>query len=366
MKSSYRFILCALALLVPGGLIVWAADPPTTGHVLVLDNGRALEGDVERVGDQYRLRRSIGETWLPADKVQALCNTIEDAYQFLRGQANLRDPDERLRLARWCQQHGLRTQALAEISAGLELRPNHVESRRLWQNLQRTEAAVPPPAKPKEENETELPVVEYNTDALGTFVTRVQPILMNTCISCHCGNRGGSFKLIRNYEDALTSRRATQQNLAAVLGQVNRDRPQQSLLLARAVAIHGDAEQAPLKNKQTPAYRILEEWVQLATANGGAHVNAAPVSLPEPAPESRGFAEMLQPKPTPAAPTATAPAPPAPPPSAPATPTPPAAPPAAPAVTAPPSAPPESTPTSGADDPFDPAIFNKQMHPEKP
>jgi hypothetical protein len=352
--KSYRFVLCALALLVPGGLSR-AVDPPVTGHVAVLDNGRVLEGDIERVGEQYRVRRSIGETWLPADKVQALCATLDEAYRFLRGQANLNDPDERLRLAHWCLLHNLRAQALAEVSAGLELRPNHAETRRLWQNLQRNEAAPPPP-RPREENDTELPVVEYNTDALGLFVSRVQPILMNTCISCHCGNRGGSFKLVRTYEDALTNRRATQQNLAAVLAQVNRDRPQQSLLLARAVTIHGEAAQAPLKNKQTPAYRILEEWVQLATENSTGPERTAPVSLPPQAPESRGFAEMLQPKPAPPTPVTSAP--------------PPAAPTPAPAVTPTPApAEPRATPpTSSAatDDPFDPTIFNKQMHPEKP
>src|SRR5947209_8520781 len=82
MNTKIRFALCALALLVPGRFPAWAADPVTplkAGRVLVLENARILEGDIERVGDQYRIRRTIGETWLPADKAQCLCADLEEA-----------------------------------------------------------------------------------------------------------------------------------------------------------------------------------------------------------------------------------------------------------------------------------------------
>jgi hypothetical protein len=345
---------------VSGEVFVRAAG--TSGRLAVLDNGSVLEGDIERVGDQYRIRRTIGELWLPAEKVQCVCASFEEAYLFLRGQANLRDPDERLRLARWCKLHGLKAQALAEISAGIELRPQHAESRLLWQSLQRPEKACPVAPKPREETDDgPPPVVEYNAESLGLFVTRVQPILMNTCATCHATGRGGAFKLIRTPEGALTNRRATQQNLAAVLAQVNRDKPQQSLLLSRAVSVHGDAEAAPLKGRQTPAYHILEDWVQLALVNTMPH---EPTAATGPATEPHGFADMLQPKTTPAAASATNP------PAAPVTPSAPT--PAAPVVTATPAplpqpaaAPPAPATAPGPEDPFDPAIFNRQMHPEK-
>lgn len=62
--------------------------------MVVLENARILEGDVEHMGDQYRVRRPIGETWLPGDKVQCLCVNLDEACGFLRKQANLRHPDE--------------------------------------------------------------------------------------------------------------------------------------------------------------------------------------------------------------------------------------------------------------------------------
>src|SRR5205823_13784667 len=138
--KTIRFsLLWAGILLVPGVAPVGAADPvkpPATGQVLVLENERTLEGDIRRVGDQYRVRRTVGETWVPAERVQCLCATLEDAYAFLRGRANLQDPDEHLRLAGWCRQNGLRRQALAEVQAAVELRPGHEETRRLLAHLQ--------------------------------------------------------------------------------------------------------------------------------------------------------------------------------------------------------------------------------------
>src|SRR5438105_2929715 len=113
MNTKIGSVLFAVALLVPAGVMLHAGEAaPVTnaGRVLVLDNERTLEGDIERQGDQYRLKRSVGEAWIPCDSVLRLCATREEAYLFLRSRANLRDPDEHVRLASWCQHHGLRKQ----------------------------------------------------------------------------------------------------------------------------------------------------------------------------------------------------------------------------------------------------------------
>ena len=109
--------------------VLLAADTPTPadrgpahGKVLVLENDQTLAGDVERAGDLYRVRRLIGETTVPAERVLRLCADMGEAYAFLRGRANLSDADERLRLAEWCRLNGLHDQALAEVKAAVELR----------------------------------------------------------------------------------------------------------------------------------------------------------------------------------------------------------------------------------------------------
>src|SRR5207247_1837487 len=97
---------------------------------------------------------------------------------------------------------------------------------------------------------------------LGMFASKVQPILMNTCLSCHTAGRGGSFQLTRVSSAGLASRRSMEANLAMVLGEVNAREPALSRLLTKSVSLHGSGmTQAPLKNRQTPAYQTLAHWV---------------------------------------------------------------------------------------------------------
>jgi hypothetical protein len=313
------------------------SDEPTVGKVLVLDNEHTLEGDIERVGSQYRVRRVIGETWVSGDRVLRLCSDVASAYVFLRSRANLNDADERLRLAEWCRQHSLRTQALAEVQEAVRIRPQHGPSRRLLEHLQQEPPLSDVAAKQAPDSDLPVVQVDLSADAVGLFATRVQPILMNTCAGCHASEKSGKFKLTRCYESEGTNRRITHQNLAAVLAQVNLREPRISPLLTKSVSVHGPLAQAPLKNRQAPAYRTLEEWVRLTLAsNPGLH-DSSPGSASEarsadPAKKDAGFAsDVVKP--------------------------------ADGAATMPASA--DGSPAKApAPDPFDPAIFNRQAHPE--
>ncbi len=149
MSNLYRLILCAAAVVAVAGAGPMAA--PATGRVLVLVNERTVEGDIERVGDQYRVRHTVGETWVPGDKVLRLCADMEDAYRVLRGRANLNDPDECVRLARWCHAHGLSAAALENLTAAVKLSPDHDEAKRLLSGLRRAASAPSTPAAPAPE-----------------------------------------------------------------------------------------------------------------------------------------------------------------------------------------------------------------------
>ncbi len=342
MITMTRSVVCVLVLAA--GLPAAATEPSRggVGHVLVLDNEHTLEGDIVREGDEYHVRRGGAETWLPADKVLFLGGSYEEAYRFLKTRANLDDADERLRLARWCHLHSLRADARAEAAAAVALRPHDRDAVQMLRNLERAVAAVAEKPRTPTREEAEpaaLPPLDFNPEALGPFGTRVQPILMNTCASCHAGNRAGAFHLQRVFEDGVANHRATQHNLAAVLGQVNPANPLASPLLMKAVSVHGDLGQAPLKGRQTPAYRALEEWVQIAVGKG-APAGEPPTPAPAPTP--------MKTRPVPAEVHA------------------------APAAPAGPSSnfamPPGTSPTPPSRepaDPFDPEIFNRQMHPAK-
>jgi hypothetical protein len=369
MKTRIRLLVCSLFLAAPVLVARGTADAPlqgATGRVLLLINDRALEGDIRRDGDQYCVRRAVGEVWLPADCVRQVCASWEEAFASLRAQANLRDPDERLRLARWCLGYGLREQALDEATAAVQMRPGHAASRQLLALVQRPVAAsdIKPPAPPPPEAELPTappPAIDLSAEALGVFTARVQPVLMNTCASCHAGGKGGAFKLCRPSASSAVSRRATQQNLAAVLPLIDPARPQLSPLLLRAITDHGRAGQAPVK-AQSPPYRVLQDWIELTLATNPflrTHPSlAAEAPLPA-ATRGRQYPEETLPQ----APRADAP-------SSPAQKTAPVVSqpmlattnPAAPGTTPPPAAQASAPPA----DEFDPAIFNRQAHPPQP
>src|SRR5205823_9860367 len=107
---------------------------------------------------------------------------------------------------------------------------------------------------------------DLNAESLALFTSRVQPILMNACASCHATGRGGKFKLVRCY-DATVNRRGLYQNLAAVLLQIDLDEPGISPLLYKAFSAHGGPAKAPLGGRQSPPYQTLEEWVGMVVAN---------------------------------------------------------------------------------------------------
>ena len=135
--------------------------------------------------------------------------------------------------------------------------------------------------------------------------------------------------------------------MAAVLAQVNLREPRISTLLTKSVSVHGSLAQAPLKNRQAPAYRTLEEWVRLTLANNPNLYEGRGI----PASEAKAAASF---KPEAAATTTKSEVP----------------------FAAEPQSQPESPaaspkPTTAAaskpnpSDPFDPSVFNRQMHPEK-
>jgi hypothetical protein len=346
MRKKHAAILCLLGLAALAGLArssLRAAEPAATGTLLLLDNEHTIEGAIERDGAYYRVRRASGETQVPAGKVLALCASREDGYHFLKARANLNDPDERLRLAHWCHLHQLRDEALVEVRAAVELRPGDAESRRLLNYLQKP-APAPAPPEPKEPDRPAAPqpVVDVSAELLCRFTTKVQPILMNACASCHASGKAGTFKLTRVYDGC--NRRTTQENVTAVLAQLNLDRPQGSPLLTKAVSAHGQMAQAPLKGRDAEPFQALEDWVRLTVdTNPNLREQAGPAPAVAPAPEPRPAPE---PFPTPAAPAA-----------------------------GPEPAPRGAEPSGFADTPkpgpaqpkdeFDPLLFNRIAHPEK-
>lgn len=276
MNAIIRLLSCA-ALAAP--LAVCAAEP-MTGRVLLIDYDRVIEGQIERDGAKYRVRQNGGEMSLPATPTMVLLNDRESAFQLVKSRANLNDVRERVRLARWCIANQLKPHAVQEAEAALALEPDSRALKRFVEEV-KAQASLSTPSSVAETKPApklaapESTNVDVNPEAFSLFVTKVQPILMNACAQCHTGERGGSFKLLRTtYGD----KHATQTNLAAVSAFLNRDQPSASAILARAVSVHGDSARPPLRDRQSPAFRYLEEWARLAT--GRPLTPAPPATIP--------------------------------------------------------------------------------------
>ncbi len=267
--KTIRLVCWALAPVL--ALTVRAEEEPAAapaGKILILVNDRVMEGDVEQVGEQYRVRRGAGETLIARARVKRLCHDWPDALAFMRSQANLGDPDEHLRLARWCQQHQLTEAALAEARAALEMRPQHAETKQFLLILQRSVAPATPAASaaaPLPKAQQPSLAMDLSADALSLFTTRVQPILMNACARCHSGGEGGGFQLQRS--GVGDSRTALQRNLASSVGFLKLDNPAASPLLVKAVCVHGTASQPPIRDRRSPAFQPLLQWAEVVAAN---------------------------------------------------------------------------------------------------
>jgi hypothetical protein len=271
MNILYPSVLWAAALLPAAPPEIAAPPEPLAGRFLVLPNQRTLEGDIERVGDQYRVRRPVGETWVGVDKARRLCATSQDVYVYLRSQLKPDDLDGRVRVADWCRDHDLRAQAIAETECVLKLQKDHPQAAALLKVLKQpttTAGTQPVPATPLPEPPP-VPNLELTAEVLNHFAIRVQPILMNTCAGCHNEARGTAFRLTRVPDGGVTNRRTLQQNVSAVLSFVSIAQPMNSPFLTKAVTVHwptssdADLSQAPFRNRHAPAYRALEDWVRM-------------------------------------------------------------------------------------------------------
>jgi hypothetical protein len=353
-------ILVVSLFTVAAGISLYGQDntaPRTTGKVLILNNERTFEGDTEKVGEIYRVHRSGGEITVPSNQVLRLCTDWDDAVAFMRSRANLDDPDERLRIAKWLQINHQNQRALAEAQRALEMRPKHGDTKQLVKVLELTPKETNSP-RAKDATARPVPHVDLSFDAVMGFSQRIQPILMNTCVSCHSGSYTGKFKLYRLHEGG--ERVATQRNLAAVIDQLRLERPAVSPLLVMAVCAHGDAKTAPVPGRQSATFQTLCAWIDQTIADNpqlldrhsdqptspGTRITNAPASTAPPRPKV-----VIPPLPgvvaAQTAPTADGSAPP-------------------PIVLLPTSKRPAASPVIDAPaDEFSPNLFNKAYHPNR-
>ncbi|MBI3821872.1 MAG: hypothetical protein HY289_04225 [Planctomycetes bacterium] len=255
------------AVLAGIGLLVCAQDAPkerTKGTVLLLKTGHAMEGDIERTGMQFCIRRGPSEVWIAEDRAIRLCADWADAFAFALTKINTNDADDRIRLARWCHLHHLNDRALEQARCALELQPTNAEAKQFVLMLERSlrepapKSVAPTPIRAQRPADS-APAVDVSFDTQISFATKVQPILVNRCATCHSNGNGSKFQLDRGGDNVRSA--ATQRNLAAVLEYVDLDRPAISPLLVKSVTRHGDAQVAPIKDRSAAPLQSMQQWI---------------------------------------------------------------------------------------------------------
>ena len=267
-----KAIIPLLALLSVAGPSM-AEETPVMRFV-VLDNENLLTGEVTRVEEGWQIRQPVGgDLVLPAKRVLAVVDDRAAAFAVVAKRANLRDADERLRLARWCARQELMDEAIRQAEMAVKMRDNFKAATQYLATLQlsRTNTTptspAPAPTVVQAKGETpsavvkvtEVPSIDYNSETYPFFSTRVHSILLNACASCHARDDIKGYKLQR-----LTGKAAIGRNLMTSLAQINPNDPAKSPILVKALTPHGNAGEAPFKTRNHPAYQTLESWVLAA------------------------------------------------------------------------------------------------------
>jgi len=124
MEPSARLLVLSCVLL--SGAPLAAADD------IHLDNGEVIEGRATRSGDKVVIELESGQISLSADSVKRIdkressVERYEKAYQKLPPDAVA----ERMKLANYCRDHGMRERERVLLEQVIARDPNHVEARK--------------------------------------------------------------------------------------------------------------------------------------------------------------------------------------------------------------------------------------------
>ena len=278
----YALILSLVALLPA---VAWSQTllTPQDG-LLLLRNGHLLEGQVTRAGDYFIVTQGeTSEIRMPADEVEALCGSLDEAYEFKARQVGSNGIGPRLDLAEWCLRHNLYARCAEQLIAAMQIAP---ENERLLLLERRLALAVeapeplPSPATPFTAevavDAIDKAIRDLPEASIERFTTIVQPILLNRCSAgnCHGPSATSEFRLLRPLAGQVANQRFTQRNLYAALQHVNRSEPEASPLLSMPQRRHGTALVAVFDERTRDQLDELRRWVQLATTP------AAPAAAP--------------------------------------------------------------------------------------
>ncbi len=265
-------------------------------RALLLSNGKVVTGEIteDAPAGLYRLRQSGGSIGYPKMMVLKAGDSVDDLYRFQVARLPEGDPDERMKLARWCLSLHLDAQAREQLEAIQAMSPGDAEVKRMLYNLAATAEVEKGPVDPAlrrtsvemtrpgeapasldprvitraQKRFSALPEILDLPQAQAVkraneFADFVHPVVQQACARCHNERYQGDFQLVevRARRDFLNAD-VTRANLDATLRLVNADDPARSELLSAGLVPHGGSKTAIFKGPNDRSYQVLNVWVK--------------------------------------------------------------------------------------------------------
>ena len=341
-RTAGRPVILACGLVVLAASMVESADGEPA--LLLLTSGRVVSGRIRTVAGAYQVDQTGARLVIPFAQVQLAADSLADAYRKLRRTMPQRTANRHIGLARWCIGYGLVAEARAELRAALVLEPDRDTARRMLTRLEPRRVTPTSVAGTPFGAAAAVLAIRQQTpeaEALGglsresarEFVLRVQPLLSNKCgnASCHGPRATNEFRLTRVVGTRFGSRVFSERNLAAVLKQIDLDRPADSPLLRVPRGEHGNVRRPVFDGRPAAAQiELLRRWVEAvarerrprkttSTPAASTPIPAAPTDAtradrpvprspsPVPVPSPPRPVPAAEPAPSPAAPSGTSP-----------------------------------------------------------
>jgi hypothetical protein len=297
--------------------------------VLSLYDGKVYQGKIQVDDTAYSVLQNGGVLRFRKELVEGAFGSIREVYRFKSERVPARDPDERLKLARWCLSHHLTAEAKAQLLAVLDLSPGNVEIKNMVANIDnaetraamrdealvRTRAVLPADGTPGELDPAifrsgraplnsaaaglptifDLPV-PLAVKRADEFTRNVHPVLQRACARCHNEKYQGDFQLIEVKSRHDWTPNVARANLEAALRIVDPENLPRSELLSRSLVPHGPHKRPIFRGATDTEYQRVAAWVaSLRRSPAVEHSASGRFGPAEPAPspaaaDSGGFA----------------------------------------------------------------------------
>lgn len=289
MKPNCGGIALILTVVLAASLL--GAEPvglaPEAG-VLLLRNGHVIQGNITKAGDYYVVvLGDSGELRIPTADAECTAASLADIYhqkvQKLDGKLA-----SYLNLAEWCLRQREPGWATQQWLAASKIDPKHprviaVERRlaSVAEEMSRQPTA-PPKASPvvPEVESPETALAELSPLAIERYSTVIQPMVLNRCGAnqCHGSASKTDLALFRPATGQPLIKRFTDRNLQTLLKFVDREKPSDSPLLIMAQRRHGGMTSATFDKRSQSQVKDLREWLDLVAGISP----ATPANIPSP------------------------------------------------------------------------------------